>query len=138
MWDVGHVTVLLGLVLWGRAAPRDYTRFVDILLDSLTTLRTGLTPHCPQGARGGSGPGAKPLLGTGYEQAGETMSERLSAVIEQPCVLCEETLEIWNVYIDNLRGIERIEKVGTDHQCPALADLVAERFRSTRNGRRAP
>lgn len=61
------------------------------------------------------------------------MSERLIAVIDQPCVLCEETLELWRVYKDEDQGgQERIEKEDAHHVCTFMAELVAERYRTRR------
>lgn len=58
------------------------------------------------------------------------MASRLIAVIDQPCVLCEETLETWHVFKDEEReGQERIEKTLVDHQCSFMAELVRERTR---------
>ena len=63
-------------------------------------------------------------------QAVDTVGERLISVIEQPCVLCEGTLEIWRVY-GNQEGTkqERIEKESVEHNCSFIAELVHERYR---------
>ena len=58
------------------------------------------------------------------------MSERLIASITQPCILCEGDLEEWLIYRDNLRGVERVERTRLPHECQALRDLVAERYRA--------
>jgi len=62
------------------------------------------------------------------------MSERLVATIDQPCILCEDTLEVWHVYKDEERkGQGRIEKVAVDHECSFLMELVEERQRTRRS-----
>lgn len=61
------------------------------------------------------------------------MTERILAVVDQPCVLCEETLETWTYFKDEEReGQERIERTSSDHQCSFMADLIAERARALR------
>ena len=62
------------------------------------------------------------------------MSERLVATIDLPCILCEDTLEVWHVYKDEERkGQGRIEKVAVDHECSFLMELVEERQRTRRS-----
>lgn len=58
------------------------------------------------------------------------MTERILAIVDQPCVLCEETLETWTYYKDDEReGQERIEKTSSAHSCSFIKDLIRERFR---------
>jgi hypothetical protein len=56
------------------------------------------------------------------------MGERLIMIITQPCVLCQGPLEEWHVYASTEDApTERWEIHPQDHQCDALAALVAER-----------
>lgn len=55
---------------------------------------------------------------------------RLIAVIDQPCVLCEETLETWTIYRDDETGREQHRITPASHVCEPLRDLIAERFRT--------
>ena len=64
------------------------------------------------------------------------MSERIVAVITQPCVLCEGDLEEWTVWHDGKKSLERIERKRLPHDCQPLKDLISERYRHVRNGRR--
>jgi len=46
-------------------------------------------------------------------------------------VLCEETLETWHVYkMEGKGGLERIERIRTEHDCSFLRALVQERYSS--------
>ena len=90
----------------------------------------GPSPHSLRGKGGGL---AKALPGPGHgniNSPGDKMSERLVAAITQPCILCEGDLEEWMIYRDNLRGTERVERTRLPHECQALRDLVAERYRA--------
>lgn len=58
------------------------------------------------------------------------MSERLIASIDQPCILCEETLEVWHIFKDEEKnGQERIDRVVVAHRCDFLVALKIERHR---------
>lgn len=89
----------------------------------------GPSPHSLRGKGGGL---AKALSGLGNENVnspGDKMNDRLIAAITQPCVLCEGDLEEWLIYRSSLTGMDRIVRKRLEHECQALKDLVAERFR---------
>lgn len=50
--------------------------------------------------------------------------------VDQPCVLCEETLQEWNVYRDDETRQERIEIRPVTHACEALRALGLEYVRT--------
>jgi hypothetical protein len=52
---------------------------------------------------------------------------RLLMAVQQPCVLCQGTLEQWLVYRDDETDEERIDKEVVGHHCYAMDALVAER-----------
>ena len=88
-------------------------------------------PHPAQQARGGVRHGSGLSLWTKSQQPGGTVSERLIASIDQPCILCEGTLETWNIYKDEeAKGIERIDRKVVAHTCDFLVALKIERHRS--------
>ncbi len=60
------------------------------------------------------------------------MSQRLIMVVDQPCILCEETLEIWNVFKDEESGTEWHEVETRYHRCAPLRALITERFLTAR------
>jgi hypothetical protein len=55
------------------------------------------------------------------------MSQRLCATILQPCILCEQTQERWEVWIDEEYDVEAIVRVEMVHTCPGMKRVLAER-----------
>jgi hypothetical protein len=47
--------------------------------------------------------------------------------VEQPCVLCEQALEVWHITRDEETGEERIEREPAHHVCPQMQALLRER-----------
>lgn len=108
---------------------------VEKVLDMVDRLRSGNPTTGPRGQRGGNGPSQK----RDWEQVSHTLGmvlvERLICVVDQPCILCEETLEVWHVFKDEeQKGKERIERRAVAHQCRFLDELRESR----RSDRREP
>jgi hypothetical protein len=55
------------------------------------------------------------------------VGERCVAVIEQPCILCEQVQELWHVLVDEEVSIERIVREEQEHTCPGMVRLLRER-----------
>lgn len=49
------------------------------------------------------------------------MSQRVLAIVEQPCVLCEATIQLWTLYRDDEVDREQWVVVDKDHYCTELA-----------------
>ncbi len=49
-------------------------------------------------------------------------------VVHQPCILCENDIQVWTLFRDDLTGEERIECEDVEHECPAMRALLRERF----------
>lgn len=55
------------------------------------------------------------------------MGERLMLVVDQPCILCEETIISQSIFKNEETGQERIESRGSTHLCGPLRRLIGER-----------
>lgn len=54
------------------------------------------------------------------------MSQRMLMVVEQPCVLCEETLQVWTLLRDEELGTEQWSFEDLEHRCTNLRLLMRE------------
>jgi hypothetical protein len=52
--------------------------------------------------------------------------------VDQPCILCEKTLEVWRLFRDDVTGQECIEQETTEHFCLPMERLLRERARGVR------
>lgn len=57
------------------------------------------------------------------------MSRRQLLIVEQPCVLCEETLQVWTLLRDDELGTEDWTFEDVEHRCTNLRKLMRERGR---------
>ena len=54
------------------------------------------------------------------------MSQRAICIVEQPCVLCEQTLQVWTLVIDEETGAEEWSIEDVTHRCPDMKALMRE------------
>lgn len=57
------------------------------------------------------------------------MSRRQLLIVEQPCVLCEATLQVWTLLRDDELGTEEWTFEDVEHRCADLRRLMRERGR---------
>jgi hypothetical protein len=60
------------------------------------------------------------------------MSQREVATIVQPCILCEGSMEVWHVYLDEEYDVESIIVEELEHECLGMRRLLRERIRNSR------
>lgn len=57
------------------------------------------------------------------------MSAREIMIVEQPCVLCEEPLQVWTLLHDDESGDEEWTIEDCGHRCADMRALMRERGR---------
>ncbi len=66
------------------------------------------------------------------DQRHEGYEMRALMVVHQPCILCEETIQIWTLFRDDETKEQKIVTEDLPHNCEQMRKLRKERVKRTR------